>query len=101
MRMTAKAESEGFQSGANKYAAYLETPEGRLRTDLAFANLEDFLPRRTSESLHALDVGGGTGATAVRLARLGFQVTVLEPSRSMLDIGRRAADEAEVGDKLN
>jgi S-adenosylmethionine-dependent methyltransferase len=72
-----------------------------LRTDLAFANLEDFLPRRTSESLHALDVGGGTGATAVRLARLGFQVTVLEPSRSMLDIGRRAADEAEVGDKLN
>jgi hypothetical protein len=33
MKMTAKADSERFQSGANQYAAYLETPEGRLRTD--------------------------------------------------------------------
>jgi SAM-dependent methyltransferase len=34
MKMTAKTESERFQSDAEKYAAYLETPEGRLRTDL-------------------------------------------------------------------
>jgi hypothetical protein len=27
-----------FQSDAEKYAAYLQTPEGRLRLDLAFAN---------------------------------------------------------------
>ena len=44
MNMSASADSERFQSGANKYAAYLETPEGRLRSDLAFANLQDFLP---------------------------------------------------------
>ena len=44
MQMTAKADSGRFQSGADKYAAYLETPEGRLRCDLAFANLQDFLP---------------------------------------------------------
>lgn len=31
MKMTAKAGNEHFQSGAEKYAAYLETPEGRLR----------------------------------------------------------------------
>jgi hypothetical protein len=42
MQMTAKADSEGFQSGANKHAVYLETPEDRLRSDLAFANLQDF-----------------------------------------------------------
>ena len=46
MTMTATADSERFQSGADQYAAYLETPEGRLRSDLAFANLQDFLPRR-------------------------------------------------------
>jgi len=28
MIMTAEADSERFQSGANKYAVYLETPEG-------------------------------------------------------------------------
>ena len=42
--------NERFQNGAQDYVAYLETPEGRLRTDLAFANLEDFLPRSQAES---------------------------------------------------
>ena len=101
MKMTAKADSERFQSGANQYAAYLETPEGRLRTDLAFANLEDFLPRSQAEkSLCALDVGCGTGATAIRLARLGMHVTLLDSSPAMLDIAKRAAREAGVTDKV-
>src|ERR1700674_1744536 len=101
MKMNAKADSERFQSGANQYAVYLETPEGRLRTDLAFANLEDFLPRSQDEkSLCALDVGCGTGATAVRLARLGMQVTMLDSSPAMLDIAKRAAQEAGVTDQV-
>src|SRR6202007_3225767 len=54
-----------FQNDAAKYAAYLGTPEGRLRLDLAFANLQDFLPDDKA-SLRALDIGCGTGATAVR-----------------------------------
>jgi hypothetical protein len=41
--MTANDDSERCGTGAAKYAAYLETPEGRLRLDLAFANLQDFL----------------------------------------------------------
>jgi S-adenosylmethionine-dependent methyltransferase len=101
MKMTAKADSERFQSGAQDYLAYLETPEGRLRTDLAFANLEDFLPRsRAEKSLCALDLGCGTGATAVRLARLGIHVTLLDSSQEMLDIAKRAAQEAGVADKV-
>jgi S-adenosylmethionine-dependent methyltransferase len=101
MKMTAKADTERFQSGANEYAVYLETPEGRLRSDLAFANVEDFLPRSQAEKpLCALDVGCGTGATAVRLARLGIQVTLLDSSPAMLDIAKRAAQEAGVTDKV-
>ena len=64
MKMTAKADSERFQSGANQYAVYLETPEGRLRSDLAFANLQDFLPLQAKPSLCALDLGCGTGAVS-------------------------------------
>ena len=90
---------ERFQSGAAKYAAYLETPEGRLRLDLAFANLQDFLPQDT-QSLLALDLGGGTGAIAVRLARLGLRVTLLDASLPMLDFAKRAAREAGVADRL-
>src|ERR1700730_4665906 len=100
MQMTAKPDSERFQNGADKYAAYLETPEGRLRSDLAFANLQDFLPIQSIDSLYALDVGCGTGATAVRLARLGIHVTLLDSSPAMLDIAQRAAREAGVTEKV-
>ncbi len=100
MKMTAKADSERFQSGANQYAAYLETPEGRLRSDLVFANLQDLLPLQAKPSLCALDLGCGTGATAVRLARLGMHVTLLDSSPAMLDIAKRTAQEAGVADKV-
>ena len=96
--MTANDDLERFQSGAAKYAAYLETPEGRLRLDLAFANVQEFLPQATTRSLYALDIGCGTGALAVRLARLGFHVTMLDPSAEMLDMAQRAVREAEVSE---
>ncbi|MHB8215923.1 MAG: methyltransferase domain-containing protein [Candidatus Sulfotelmatobacter sp.] len=101
LKMTANADSERFQNHADKYAAYLETPEGRLRSDLAFANLEDFLPRSQAErSLCALDLGCGTGAAAIRLARLGMRVTLLDSSPAMLEIAKRTAKEAGVADKV-
>jgi S-adenosylmethionine-dependent methyltransferase len=102
MKMIAKADSGRFQSGADKYAAYLETPEGRLRCDLAFANLQDFLvpPQSRRRSLRGLDLGCGTGAAAVRLARLGINVTLLDSSPAMLEIAKRAAGEAGVDGKI-
>jgi S-adenosylmethionine-dependent methyltransferase len=97
--MTANDDFERFRTGAAKYAAYLETPEGRLRLDLAFANLQDFLPQAT-RSLLALDLGCGTGAVAVRLARLGIHVTLLDESLPMLDFAKRAAREAGVTERI-
>jgi S-adenosylmethionine-dependent methyltransferase len=100
MNMSAGPSGERFQSGANKYAAYLETPGGRLRSDLAFANLHDFLPQQTGQPLRALDLGCGTGATAIRLARLGIHVTAVDCSAAMLDIAQRAALEGGVAEKI-
>jgi S-adenosylmethionine-dependent methyltransferase len=97
--MTANDDFERFRAGAAKYAAYLETPGGRLRLDLAFANLQDFLPQ-AARSLHALDLGGGTGAIAVRLARLGLHVTLLDASVSMLDFAKRAAQDTGVTKRI-
>jgi len=100
MNMFAGPGSERFQSGANKYAAYLETPGGRLRSDLTFANLHDFLPQQAKQPLRALDLGCGTGATAVRLARLGIHVTAVDCSSAMLDIAQRTALEGGVAEKI-
>jgi S-adenosylmethionine-dependent methyltransferase len=99
MKITAKTDSNHFQSEAGKYAAYLATPEGRLRADLAFANVQEFLgPAKAS--LRALDLGCGTGATGVRLARLGIHVTLLDSSPAMLDLAKRAAQEAGGAEKI-
>jgi S-adenosylmethionine-dependent methyltransferase len=99
--MITKSNDDRFQNSAADYAAYLETPEGRLRTDLAFANLQDFLPPpEAKKSMYALDLGCGTGATAVRLAQLGFHVTQLDSSQAMLDIARHTADEAGVAHRI-
>jgi S-adenosylmethionine-dependent methyltransferase len=93
--MGASSNVERFHSDAQKYAAYLETPEGRLRIDLAFANLQEFLPQ-APQSLQALDLGCGTGAVGVRLAGLGMHVTLLDPSIPMLHFAERAARQAGV-----
>ena len=97
--ITSNDDCERFHAGAAKYAAYLETPEGRLRLDLAFANLLEFLPQAT-HPLHALDLGGGTGANAMRLARFGHHVTLLDSSLPMLDFAKRAAQEAGVAERI-
>jgi S-adenosylmethionine-dependent methyltransferase len=100
MKTGVKSESR-FENDASRYAAYLETPEGRLRADLAFANLQEFLPASAGvNSLRALDLGCGTGAAAVRLARLGIHVTVLDSSATMLALAERTIEEAGASDKI-
>jgi S-adenosylmethionine-dependent methyltransferase len=99
--MITRSDDERFQNGAQAYAAYLETPEGRLRADLAFANLQDFLPPpEATKPMYALDVGCGTGAAAVRLAQLGFHITQLDSSQAMLDIAGRTVEEAGITNRV-
>jgi S-adenosylmethionine-dependent methyltransferase len=52
----------------------------------------------TAPAQQVLDIGGGTGGLAVRVAELGHHVTVIDPSPDALAaLGRRAA-ESGVGD---
>ena len=99
--MSAPRIDERFQTGAEKYAAYLETPEGRLRTDIAFAHLQEFVPAsRTDRAIYVLDVGCGTGAIGVHLAQRGCRVVMLDISPAMLAIASRAAEQARVSDRV-
>lgn len=53
-----------------------------------------------SRPLHVLDLGGGTGGLAVRLAEVGHRVTVVDPSPDALASLARRADEAGVSDQI-
>jgi S-adenosylmethionine-dependent methyltransferase len=85
---------------AEKYAAYLKTPAGRLRSELAWENLRRILPLDASKR-RALDVGGGTGFATVQLAGLGHEVVLLDSSDQMLRIARREADACSVTPRIS
>jgi len=85
---------------AQKYAAYLTTGAGRLRSELAWENLRRFLPRDAAKH-RALDVGGGTGSASLQLAGLGHDVVLLDSSEQMLRIARRDADASGVTPRIS
>jgi S-adenosylmethionine-dependent methyltransferase len=43
----------------------------------------------TGPPARIVDVGGGAGQQSLRLAHKGYEITILDPSREMLDEARR------------
>ena len=68
------------------------------RTAAVWAALDPVVGAGTP--LTVLDVGGGSGMFAVPLARLGHEVTVVDPSADALATLRRRADTAGVGERV-
>jgi SAM-dependent methyltransferase len=68
------------------------------RTAAVWAALDPLVA--AGRPLRVLDVGGGSGTLAVPLARLGHEVTVVDPSADALATLRRRADTAGVGDSV-
>ncbi|OLF16902.1 class I SAM-dependent methyltransferase [Actinophytocola xanthii] len=77
---------------------FQQRPLERLRYTVTEANLVRHLgpaPRQV------LDVAGGSGVEAVRLAALGHEVTVLDPAGAMLSTAIATADSYDVFDRLH
>lgn len=74
------------------------SPLDRLRHTVTEANLARHLG---PEPARVLDVAGGNGMTAVRLAAQGHEVTVLDPAGAMLRAAIHAADAHGVADRLH
>jgi S-adenosylmethionine-dependent methyltransferase len=88
-----EALADAFVDGA--YA----TVKGRVRTHVLHEQLLRHLPPAPAT---VLDVGGGAAHQSLPLARLGYDVTVLDPSEAMLAkaVQRLAAEPAEVRDRV-
>lgn len=67
------------------------------RTAVVWDALRDVLGDETAS---VVDIGGGTGGFAVRVAELGHQVTVVDPSPDALAALGRRADESGVADRV-
>ena len=70
-----------------------------LRTAVVWDALHQLLAGADGE-LRVLDIGGGTGGFAVRVAGLGHQVTVVDPSPDALATLDRRSEETGVGERV-
>jgi S-adenosylmethionine-dependent methyltransferase len=77
-----------FDRSMDYWRAGLQTPWARLRYTLYQHNLKRHLP---DAPLHILDVGGGSGSDAIPLVQAGYEVTLLDFSRAMLDEAEQSA----------
>ncbi len=84
-----------FESGLDAWRDWQDAPWGRLRYAQAEANLARHLSSGPSQ---ILDLAGGDGADAVRLARLGHQVTIVDNTPGMLAAAHSRFAEAGLAD---
>lgn len=88
----------GFDSRLDAFQQWQASPWGRLRYRVTEANL---LRHLDSSPQRVLDVAGGNGLEAVRLAERGHEVTVLDPAGAMLSNAQARAEAVDVADRLH
>lgn len=81
------------------------TPRAATRTAVVWEALQPLLDSVVERAGHGsevrvVDIGGGTGGFAVRVAGLGPRVTVVDPSPDALAALARRADEQGVADRV-
>ena len=70
------------------------------RTAVVWDAVRALLEDGDSSEQGVLDIGGGTGGLAVRVAAQGHRVTVIDPSPDALAALARRADEEDVADRV-
>jgi S-adenosylmethionine-dependent methyltransferase len=83
-----------FEAGAEDWTRYNREPLGRIRHEVTWRNLAPRLPavRDGKGEPRVLDVGGGSGEMALRLAQHGYRVWLADYAAAMLDQAHTAAE---------
>jgi S-adenosylmethionine-dependent methyltransferase len=82
---------------AHRYDGMYDTPYWDFYRRVTWEHVKPILPRERSR---ILDIGGGTGIWAVKLARAGHDVTCADLSHKMVDVARAKAEEEGVTDRV-
>lgn len=92
--MTATHGEQRFGPGVGPWRESLGKVRDAVRQELVSRQLAAHLPTVTGElRLSVADIGCGQGTQAIRLARLGYEVTGIDLSDELLDLARSAAGE--------
>lgn len=86
-----------FETKLSAFKENQNAPWGRLRYDIAFANVSRHLDGKL---LQVLDAGGGNGLDAIPFAAQGHPVAVLDYSTEMLAEARRNAEANHVVERM-
>jgi S-adenosylmethionine-dependent methyltransferase len=73
---------------------------GEVRLAVLVDDMLANIPGLEGGGLRVLDAGAGSGRMAIRLAQLGHQVVLSDPSRTMLDQAEAAIQRAELEDAI-
>lgn len=74
------------------------TEKGDIRLSILWEDMLSQIPSLTQGSaLSVLDIGGGAGQVAARIANLGHQVVLAEPSKDMLEHAARLIATQDLG----
>ncbi|WP_436988943.1 methyltransferase domain-containing protein [Streptomyces sp. enrichment culture] len=92
--------AQRFDSSMAAWRQWQQAPWGRLRFTLAEANLLRHLDGLGDGPLRILDLAGGDGGDAVRLAARGHRVTVVDCAPGMLAAAGERAEAAGVADRV-
>ena len=77
------------------------TTKGDVRLHLLWHDLLAQLPAASRGNLQVIDVGAGMGQIAGRIAALGHEVTLCDPSRDMLEKAYASIHEAGLSDQTH
>jgi S-adenosylmethionine-dependent methyltransferase len=92
--------ADPFSGLVEPYLATAGTLRGVIRHTLVARQLGEHLPPLPAQ---IVDIGGGAGHQVIPLARKGYEVTILDPSRRMLRETRRylASEEESVRQRVH
>ncbi|WP_234899728.1 class I SAM-dependent methyltransferase [Streptomyces filamentosus] len=93
--------AQKFDRAMSVWKEWQEAPWGRLRYAIAEANLVRHCEALSDGPLRVLDLAGGDGGDAVRLAARGHHVTIVDLAPAMLEAAAGRAREAGLADLVD
>ena len=83
---------------AHQYDDSYQTPYWEFYNAVTWHNIKKYLPKLTGRNI--LDIGGGTGLWALKLAKSGYEVTLSDISQKMLDTAQKKAEALSLSSKI-